>query len=96
MRGSCGLKALPVSAAASYLCGFVETRQPADLRRPFFGSVGAAERQQRPLSDQQHVPDVQVDVLLPLLLVVVERSVLKALRAHPDSSMASRKLTKQL
>lgn len=62
-----------------YLRGLVESRQPSDLRRSFFRSVAAAESQQSSFSDQQHVSNMQVDVLLPLLLVVVQRSVLKTL-----------------
>lgn len=68
-----------------YLRGLVEARQPADLRGSFLGSAAAAERQQRSSADQQHVSDVQVDVLLALLLVVVQRSVLEALGAHRDA-----------
>lgn len=66
-----------------YLRGLVEARQPADLGGTLLVPAAAAQRQQRPLGDQQHVPHMQVDVLLPLLLVVVQRPVLEALRAHP-------------
>lgn len=65
-----------------YLRGLVETWQPANLRWSFFSATAAAERQQRSFADQQHVSDVQVDVLLALLLVVVQRLVLEALGAH--------------
>lgn len=65
-----------------YLRGLIEAWQPANLRWSFFGATAAAERQQSSFADQQHVPDVQVDVLLALLLVVIERLVLEALRAH--------------
>ena len=85
-----------VNSAGSNLSGLIEARQPSDLRRSLFGSVAAGEAEQRSFTDQQHVSDTQVDVLLPLLLVVVQRSVLEALRAHPAVwvRMALEKLTK--
>lgn len=83
-------------STAAYLSGLIEARQPADLCWPLLVSVAAAERQQRSFGDQQHVSDMQVDVLLPLPLVVVQRAVLKALCAHPDVNMASEFLSKTL
>lgn len=86
---------LPIKLGASYkwlarlvcyLRRLVEAWQPADIGWSFFGAAAAAERQQRPLADQQHVADMQVDVLLLLFLVVVQGPVLKALGAHRHSN----------
>lgn len=74
-----------MAPAPPYLRGFVEAGQPSNLRGSLLGAGAAAEHQQRPLADQQHVTHVQVDVLLALFLVVVERAVLKALRRHDGS-----------
>lgn len=66
------------------LSRLVEPREPADLGRPFLSPAGAAQGQEGSPRHHQDVSDMEVYVLLPLLLIVIQSPVLVTFSTHLD------------